>query len=423
MPPEIKFPPGLTYDNVPPGYEPLPEPSREPIGGWDWSNPATMKDPQAVAAAKEQSRQGGVLVGLQKAHSVDEHILQALGTIPIYAAASVTGPAAPFVRMGIAGGLAKARGESNLEAGIDVVGAGLGEAGGAGIRKIASKIAGPAIRESARRAQVGQIVKEGGGIFPELAVETDREIFDAAKKWGPVQIERAFEPTLKEIQKRIGNARIKVPSLGERPMSFQSAVEGFKNAAADMKALIRSEIIEAINAADQISISTRTPPRAGEMFRNAVQARAASYTYLGVLGKAMDKAGRVDPERVAAIVNRDYQKLSRYAGPYWPLLENALLNGRKAPVEIAKRPETTRILGHSLGRLIPEGASRGAERALPKMSGPGMQAGIDAITGQPPLSTLAIQATGRTLGPVIRHTPGTEGFRETLREIEEGSDE
>lgn len=315
---------------------------------------------------------------------------------------------------GIAGGQAAVQGESPwLPAALGTLASGIVEGGGAALGNLVGRVARPAARETARAAETTRIGKDIGKVLPELETAGDVELFGAAKEWGAKHIEKVLQPSLREIEKRLTlttptgtvHAKLSVPSLDAKgTVSIKTALDGFFDADGKTKGAIRREIVGELDRLDPQKV-------AGQIFDGALKARAAGYAYLSAIKRATNRDGLVDPEKLRAVVNRDGDKLARFAGDYWPLVRRALLGPTVAttgPVPSRFLPEASAVsipgLG-SLGRFTPPmPMARGAESVA---SMRGMQPLIDAlVSADPTLSEGVVVGAGMAGKAAAEHTPG-----------------
>lgn len=313
-------------------------------------------------------------------------------------APAVVGALAPAAgRVATQGALSRAEGRDWPGTFFDMAASVLGEGGAAAVGKVASKVAAPAVREGARAAEASRVGKAGGAIFPELEAEADKDLWGAAQQWGKKQVERVFKPAINEIEAKLGGARaLTIPSLSDKPVSMSKAVDAMFAAEKDARRALRGEIESAL---------AKVNPQLAQDFVAAMEARGASYAYLGALKKGLDPSGKLDPAKLAKYVNANYDKLQNFAGRYWPKIEEALLGaGKSAPVEIAAKPEPTKILGHTL--QAPMWAAQGAQKVGEAASSPAVRAMLDAALGTPPFGAVALSAAANMARPALRRIPG-----------------
>jgi len=344
-----------------------------------------------------------------------ERVMQTAASIPLIAAGGGTagGVTQTARTLGTVGGLSRARGETWPQTAIDVAGAGVGLGGTALAGKVAGAASAPAVRETARVAEAARVGKAAGQVIPEIQAETDKELWGAAQKWGTGKIEGAFNTAVDAIKKRLGHAiRFDVPSIGKDRVTLEQAVRAYRDAPPEAKAGLRDEIMGALGRVDQM---------APKLFEEALQARAAAYTYVGTLQKSLDPSGKFDPRRLMAYVNKEYRNLQTYAGKYWPKLEEALLGlGKQAPQEIPPKPTAARVFGKTVEGMMPASWSKVAESAAPALTSPATRATTAAVTGQPPLSAVSAALPYYALRPALRRIPGG---RELAQDIEEAAGE
>lgn len=312
-------------------------------------------------------------------------------------------------RVATQGAISKARGDSTSGAFLDMAGAAIGEGAMAGAGKIAGKLAAPAKR-AAEAADVGKRI---GDVLPELAVDTDKQLWGAAQQWGREMVDKAFRPTVDELKARLPRAMLNVPTLSGKPVSVGGAIEGLLEADRATRGAIRREVIAALES---------TQKGAGALLDDALKARAAGYTYLTALKKSMDPSGNLDPRKLAAYVNKNYETLQRYAGKYWPQVEAALLGpGKSAPVELpaarAKVPFTHRDMPE-----LSRGAARKAgafEQAAQKSSAAGVGSTLgakrDPVTNVP-AGVLGAAGAVSMLPAFARHVPGVRLIEQIAEE-------
>lgn len=333
--------------------------------------------------------------------------MAASAAVPAGAPALVSTLAAPAGRVVAQGAVSKAKGEDWPQTFVDMTGAILGEGVGATVGKLAGKVAAPATRAAAREVEAARVGKAGGAIFPELDAENDKGLWGAAQQWGKKQVERVFQPAVNEIEAKLGGARtLMLPSVGDKPVSLRTAVKAMFDAEKDTRRLIRGELETALG---------RVNPTLAQDFAAAMEARGASYAYLGAIKKGFDQSGKYDPARVAKYVNANAEKLQNFSGRYWPKIEEALLGaGKQAPVEIPAKPAATKILGHTLE--APPWAQRLGGRVAEATDSTALRAMIDAALGTPPFGAVAIGAAASAPRAVLRHVPGGKYLDDLIAE-------
>lgn len=408
---------------------------RDPSGvrQLDFGDPKTAELPGMKEGLAQSRHESDVMVGLGHPKNMSESALQAVGTAPLIGAGGALAGAAkpllaPIGRSAVAVGT---KGLQNVKEGKPVTQGMLAEGaaaltGEAATRvggKILGKVAERATRETAKSGEVAQIAKEGGEVFPELAVVDSKEIYDMVKKWGHAQVERVSKPMLDEVTRRVkgmGAVRIDVPALGDKRVSIDEAVKAmFDPANKAIRSQIRADVIATLKRLDPSG-------ETASILDEGLKARAAAHTYLGIMGKAIDpKTGKVDPDRIIQLINRKSDEYSRYAGKYWPMLEKLLLRGGKAG-ETAVSEKAKAWFGHrTLGDRVPMGAARTAEKALPMATSQGVKAGTTAAatTEAPgtgvPFGVLA-DAWGLSHLPKMLHgVPGARMLEHALDDVAE----
>lgn len=389
-----------------------PQPKPVPIAGYDWSKPETYKDPGALEAWKEQSRTGGVLAGTERPQSLSEGALQAVGSIPFMMGSVPTQMAVGGARAGLQAAM---RGEDpTFPALADAATVGLFGA----VPKVAGHVLGrfakPAIKREefeAAKAAGGEAAEKIGRdvawLLPELETFQAKELWGMAKEWGPAQIRRAFSSALVPIEERLDRAitayrtastagppKLNVPTLSKQPIGLETAVEGLIEAGKETRGAVRNEILASLKVLDPSG-------KAGDLFTQAMKVRAAGYTYVNTIAKGLDKSGNLDPEKLAAFINKNADKLARYAGDYWPKLEAILLRGGKAPVEVGKS---------ATAGPAPSALAKGARTAQKALEAPGTRTGLGAAS-LTPLGESGTTAGAATIAAtpaahLLRHVPG-----------------
>ncbi len=403
---------------------------------------------EATRAAKKTAdlprRAGRLGLGLDRPQSMEDYQMMALMTTP-----AMAGGGAAAARLGlprllgemttagaIGGGQAAMRGEDpTWPALADAVltGASAGGAKLAGgvlehLGRPAVKRAGSEAARAAIQAQRGQIegaakmLEQGktaaaekighdvAWLLPELETFHANELWGMTKEWGPAQIRRAFSPVIGQVEDKIGrrigagiaHPKLTVPTISDKPISVTQAIEGLIDASKETRGQVRNEILASLRVWDPSG-------EAGNLLTQAMKLRAAGYTYVNTIKNGLDKSGNLDPEKLATFINKNAEKLSLYAGEYWPHLEKILLRGGKAPVPVggAKLPTIP-----ALPELAadPSLLSRGAEKAARVTLDPATRAALGAGSVIP-IGESGIPITGALLAGGLEGTGGAEALK------------